>query len=62
MEELYLGSNYITDLSPLVLNSGLSEDDYVSLENNPKLSGKSKEVYIPQLEGRGVEVNMVNEG
>jgi len=53
---LYLGTNQISDISPLVENAGLSEGDSVSLEGNP-LSSDSVNVYIPQLEARGVTVS-----
>jgi len=36
-------------------NPGLGERDYVFLENNP-LSSASVNIYIPQLEARGVIV------
>jgi hypothetical protein len=39
----------------LVSNSGLSEGDLVFLGGNP-LSSTSTNVYIPQLEKRGVKV------
>ena len=47
--------NNISDISALVENSGLSEGDNVSLQDNP-LSATSIDVYIPQLEERGVFV------
>jgi len=47
--------NSISDISPLVENSGLSEGDTVDLGDNP-LSATSINVYIPQLEERGVDV------
>ena len=52
---LYLPSNEISDISPLVDNEGLSEGDYVDLLDNP-LSSDSINVYIPELEARGVTV------
>lgn len=52
---LDLGDNQISDISPLVANAGLGEGDFVALTDNP-LSEASLEVYIPQLEGRGVTV------
>jgi hypothetical protein len=45
----------ITDISPLVFSPGLSEGDKVFLVANP-LSEESIELYIPELEGRGVTV------
>jgi len=59
LELLSLWGNKITDLSPLVLNSGLSEGDMVELVDNP-LSETSIKVYIPQLEERGVTVVLRN--
>jgi len=47
--------NQISDISPLVQNEGLSAGDAVALVGNP-LSEDSIEIYIPQLEARGVTV------
>jgi hypothetical protein len=47
--------NPISDISPLVDNPGLGEGDDVILVNNP-LSEESINVYIPELEARGVTV------
>jgi len=55
LTHLRLDDNHISDISPLVKNSGLSDGDYVDLMNNP-LSNESLDTYIPQLEERGVEV------
>ena len=55
LEYLYLWNNQISDISPLVDNEGLSEGDQVDLTLNP-LSSDSINVYIPQLEARGVTV------
>jgi len=52
---LQLGNNQISDIEPLVANSGLSDGDTVDLTDNP-LSAESIDVYIPQLEARGVTV------
>jgi Leucine-rich repeat (LRR) protein len=52
---LDLDSNEIRDISPLVENEGLSEGDYLCLTKNP-LSSDSVNVYIPQLQVRGVTV------
>ena len=52
---LSLYHNQISDISPLVDNEGLSEWDLVNLNRNP-LSSDSINIYIPQLEGRGVFV------
>ena len=55
LEELGLDNNQISDISPLVENSGLSEEDSVNLMGNP-LNTTSVNVYIPQLEERGVDL------
>jgi len=38
-----------------VANAGLAEEDWINLEYNP-LSADSFNIYIPQLQARGVEV------
>ena len=53
--ELHLAYNQISDVSPLVQNTGLSEGDRIDLRSNP-LSADSLNMYIPQLEARGVNV------
>ncbi len=55
LQTLWLYDNNISDISSLVENSGLSDGDRVLLEGNP-LSTMSVNVYIPQLEARGVTV------
>jgi hypothetical protein len=55
LDYLDLGANQISDVSPLVDNEGLSGGDQVYLNGNP-LSSDSVNIYIPQLEARGVEV------
>ncbi len=55
LTELNLAANNISDISPLVETGGLSEGDAVYLLQNP-LSETSKEVSIPELQERGVEV------
>jgi Leucine-rich repeat (LRR) protein len=52
---LWLNGNQISDIEPLVNNIGFSEGDTIGLTDNP-LSTTSLNVYIPQLEARGVEV------
>jgi hypothetical protein len=52
---LGLMQNPLSDISPLVDNPGLGEGDDVILVNNP-LSEESINVYIPELEARGVTV------
>jgi len=47
--------NLISDISPLVENEGLIDGDWVYLRSNP-LSSDSINIYIPQLEARGVTV------
>ena len=55
LQVLVLDRNNISDISPLVDNSGLLAGDLVDLSRNP-LSTTSVNVYIPQLEARGVDV------
>lgn len=55
IQELHLADNNISDLSPLMENRGLSAGDIVYVMNNP-LSTESMDVYIPQLQNRGVTV------
>jgi len=52
---LGLMQNPLSDISPLVDNPGLGEGDDVILVNNP-LSEESINIYIPELEARGVTV------
>jgi hypothetical protein len=47
------GLSYLSDISPLAENSGLGQGDTVDLAENP-LDTQSIDVYIPQLEQRGV--------
>ena len=51
--ELYLSQNEVNDISPLVDNLELGEGDHISLWSNP-LSDTSINVYIPELQARGV--------
>ena len=53
---LGLEVNSITDLAPLVENTGLGSGDKVDMSNNP-LSATSINKYIPALQSRGVEVS-----
>jgi len=53
---LWLRGNQISDIKPLVDNSGLGGGDEVDLRSNP-LSTTSLNTYIPQLEARGVIVS-----
>ena len=52
---LHLQYNEISDINPPVQNEGLGDWDFVGLEGNP-LRSDSINVYIPQLEARGVDV------
>ncbi len=56
LTDLWLSNNSITDISPLVANTGLGSGDEVSLSNNP-LSKTSLNTHIPALESRGVTVH-----
>jgi len=55
LKRLHLYSNQMSDISALVQNEGLSTGDLIDLRWNP-LSSDSINIYIPQLEARGVEV------
>ncbi|MGB5925313.1 MAG: leucine-rich repeat domain-containing protein [Dehalococcoidia bacterium] len=55
LTSLSLGSNQISDIYPLVQNTGLGTGDHVWLDDNP-LSSDSINIYIPELEARGVTV------
>jgi internalin A len=52
---LGLSNNQISDISPLVGNSGIGKQDQVDLRGNP-LSEDSINKLIPELQKRGVEV------
>jgi len=52
---LTLENNQIIDISPLVENEGLGTGDVVDLQGNP-LSSDSINIYIPELQARGVIV------
>jgi Leucine-rich repeat (LRR) protein len=52
---LDLGSNQVSDISPLVANAGLSSGDIIDLQRN-RLSADSRNIYIPELQARGVAV------
>ena len=52
---LSLNDNNISDISPLVANTGLGSRDHVHLWGNP-LSSLSLNAHIPALRGRGVRV------
>ena len=55
MKYLGLDSNQISDISPLVANVGIGGGDEIYLQGNP-LSADSRDIYIPQLQARGVTV------
>ncbi len=52
---LDLSNNRITNIEPLVNNSGLGQGDTISLNGNP-LDEISINLYIPELQNRGVTV------
>ena len=52
LEELDLEGNQISNIKPLVANTGLSKWDKVWLAGNP-LSPTSTHIYIPHLRRRG---------
>ena len=56
---LDLDENNITDISPLVANTGLGDGDVVSVDGTP-LSYTSINTHIPTLRSRGVEVRANN--
>ncbi len=58
LDYLYLGGNQISDIEPLFNNTGLSEGDILDLVGNP-LSYTSINTYVPQLEARGVVVQLL---
>lgn len=53
LTQIWLDNNEISDIKALVDNSNLGENDMIWLEGNP-LSDTSINIYIPQLEARGV--------
>ena len=57
LTELYLSSNQIADIGPLVENVGLGEGDSVDVAGNP-LSEESRNVHVPALRERGVDVSI----
>ena len=56
LKSLNLWDNQVTDIYPLVENPGVDDGDSVFLFGNP-LSISSCNVYIPELENRGVTVS-----
>jgi hypothetical protein len=59
---LYLSGNQIIDISPLVSNSGIDDQDRVHLRDNPLNCDPSILVHIPALEDRGVTVDWTDTG
>ena len=55
LTDLSLGSNQITDISPLVANTGLGSGTSITLTDNP-LSADARKTQIPALEERGVKL------
>jgi len=56
LDYLELQYNQISDIYPLAENSGIGDGDDVDLRGNP-LGSTSCDVYIPELESRGVTVD-----
>jgi Leucine-rich repeat (LRR) protein len=54
---LELGWNQINDISPLIQNDGLGAGDVIYLPENP-LSSDSSNIYVPELQARGVTVEL----
>jgi FG-GAP repeat/Leucine Rich repeats (2 copies) len=52
---LYIQSNQITDLQPLVDNTGMGTGDILNVTDNP-LSASATNIQVPALEARGVQV------
>lgn len=55
LTRLFLGGNNISDIEPLVANTGLGRGDEVDLRENA-LSTLSRNTHIPALQSRGVNV------
>jgi len=56
LQSLNFNDNNVVDILPLINNSGIDNGDIVWLENN-ELNDTSINIYIPQLEARGVTVH-----
>jgi len=52
---LQLSNNQISDINPLVKNSGISEGHAIDLRGNP-LNDEAYNIHIPALKERGVKV------
>lgn len=52
---LKVGGNEIVDIQPLVQNNGIGDGDTINMVDNP-LSQTSINIYIPELEARGVRL------
>ena len=61
LNQLYLSNNQISDIQPLVDNTGLGTGDIVYLRDNP-LSSNSIDILIPALVDRGVTVRYLPAG
>ena len=59
LTSLKLSVNLISDLSPLVANTGLGDGDYIYVTENP-LNEASINTHIPTLQSRGVTVRFDN--
>ena len=55
LTNLYLSRNNVSDLSPLVTNTGLGSGDEIDVRSNP-LNATSINTHISVLQGRGVNV------
>ena len=60
MQYLDLNNNNVSDLSPLVENTGLRRGTYIALGGNP-LSYQSIHTHIPILQSRGISVEFDNQ-
>ena len=61
LTRLVLDYNAISDVAPIVVNDGLDDGDYLDLRWNP-LGARAREVDIPALVQRGVEVAFSDAG
>jgi len=52
---LGLSNNRVSDISPLVSNTGIGEGDGIDLRGNP-LNNEAHETQIPALQARGANV------
>ncbi len=54
-----LGNNQVSDIYPLIANSKLSGSGWIEISNNP-LKEDSLNIYVPELESRGLTVTVGN--